>query len=84
MSEQPKVTSWGNTFANGIGAGLVAGIAGIFGAQYGVGVVVFFSILVFPGLVKPMSRMFVAVLVAVLVGAIGSVLFPLATQWAFK
>ena len=83
QTEETRVTPWGSTFANGIGAGFVAGIAAIFGIQWGVGVLVFFSVLVFPGLVKPFIRKLVALGVALVVAVVVKYLAEFLMEGAF-
>lgn len=84
QSKQSGPTSWKNTFGNAIAAGAVAGIAGVFGIQWGVGVLVFFSLLVFPGLVKPFSRKLVAIATALVVAVAVKNLVEVLMQGAFQ
>lgn len=80
--EEP--TTWGDTIANAIGAGAVAGFVGYFGIRWGVGALVFFYLLVFPGLIKPFSRRLAAMAIALVVAVLVSDLIPLMGQWAFQ
>ncbi len=84
-SRQAKATSWPATLGNGIGAGLAAGLVASIGPwAWGAGVIVFFSVVVFPGTVKPGTRRLAAIGIAVFVGVVIAALLQIGGKWAFK